>query len=103
MHPYILKAKGPEPLKYAEDFEDWEYYDHHTHGFDREVMYENFWKGGGREGDARSKAHRDWYEADKHIQDAWTIVINDTLNTLREGEEIETKSLDTKPGRRIML
>lgn len=103
MEPYIEKARGYEPTKYTDEFEDWECYDSRVYGEDREIMYEDFWKGGGREGEAILKAWKDWSEAKNLIKERWTSAINLTLSILKHGNDQSMKTMDTTFGRRMIL
>ena len=72
-HRAQVAADEPESC-YAIDYEDWEGYDDRLRGWDREVNREDYWKGGGREGEAVSQSYGEWQQAQREASKNYSDV-----------------------------
>lgn len=104
---FVNKVRGPVPEMYTDEFEEWEGYNSYVHGYDKAVLYEAFWKDGGREGEAISKKYVEWENAETDIKNRWLQIFDDTINVINNGNDELQKILlgdnKTKIGRKIIL
>ncbi len=74
MHRYAKRAASPEPSNETSYYDEWLYASSNRHG--RAQNEWDFWKGGGREGIAPTKAHADWKELVRETEQGWNAVLD---------------------------